>query len=137
MDLTVVAHDVAAALGPALPYLLSVAGKVTEGAERAVGADLWSRAKSLWAKLGPRVEAHPAALEAISDSARNPDDQIAQNAAVYQLRKILESDPDLATQLYQLLEAGRSAGVVVSGERAVGIGGDAIRTVINTGDRGK
>jgi hypothetical protein len=125
----------AASLAPALPYLLGVGGKIVEGAARAVGADSWTWAKSVWNKLGPRVNEEPATLKVFTDVAEDPKDELAQSALIYHLKKLLDADPSLAEEMQQLLRQGRASNVVVTGERAVGIGGNVTHSHITTGDQ--
>ncbi len=137
MDVTTLAKDVAAFLAPFLPYLLKAGEKAAEEAGKKLGGDAWDKAKSLWGKLRPRVEAKPAAQEAIKDAAAAPQDEDAQGALRQQLKKILAEDEALAAEVARLWEEIKAAGVHVtaSGSRSVAIGGDASGSVIITGDR--
>ncbi|MBD2213838.1 hypothetical protein H6G27_28800, partial [Nostoc linckia FACHB-104] len=56
-------------LAPCLPFLLNVGNKAIEGASQKVGEDGWNKAKAIWAKLLPKVEAKEAAKEAAADVA--------------------------------------------------------------------
>ncbi|WP_334882570.1 hypothetical protein [Nostoc sp.] len=57
-------------LAPCLPFLLKVGNKAVEGASQKVGEDVWNKAKAIWAKLHPKVEAK----EAATDVAQKPED---------------------------------------------------------------
>lgn len=93
--------------------------------------------KQLWSRLRPKVEARPAAAEAVQDAARAPEDADAQAALRLQLRKILEADSSLAAEVAKLLEAagpqtsyhlevhGSGAGAQGQGNVAAGEGGIA------------
>ena len=61
MDVTTLAKDLVVFLTPFLPYLLKAGEKAAEEAGKKFGGDAWDRAKGLWAKLRPKVEAKPAA----------------------------------------------------------------------------
>lgn len=139
MDIAIVAQTASAALSPFLPYLLKLGDKAAEEAAKKVGGDAWEHAKALWAKIWPKVEATPAAKEAVDDARSMPDDGDAQAALRLQIKKLLARDPELARDIEGLFEEGRRAGVsvVVSGERAVGIGGDMSGGTISTGDNPK
>jgi len=130
-------------LAPYLPYLLK--GLKLAGQEAArklgekAGEQSLDRAKALWEKLRPKVEAKPAALEAVQDVATRPDDEDALAALRLQLKKLLAEDEALAQELAHLLAQARPAGqtVTASGNRSVAIGGSVSGSVIVTGDRNK
>ncbi len=137
MDVTTLARDVVAFLAPFLPYLLKAGEKAAEEAGKKLGGDAWERAKGLWDKLRPKVEAKPAAQEAVTDAAAEPQNEDAQVALRQQLKKILAEDEALAAEVARLWEEAKAAGVTViaSGDRSVAIGGDVSGSVIITGDR--
>jgi hypothetical protein len=90
-------------LAPCLPFLINIGNKAVEGASQKVGEDVWSKAKAIWAKLHPQVEAKEAALEAATDVASNPEDEDLQIALRVQLKKILEKDTALAEEIAKIL----------------------------------
>ncbi|MEH2297641.1 MAG: hypothetical protein V7K88_00835 [Nostoc sp.] len=92
-------------LAPCLPYLLNVGNKAVEGASQKVGEDVWNKAKAIWAKLHPKVEAKEAAKEAATDVAQKPEDEDLQASLRVQLKKILEADTALAEEIAQILQA--------------------------------
>ena len=96
MDVTTLAKELAVFLIPFLPYLLKAGEKAAEEAGKKLGSDAWDRAKGLWAKLRPKVEAKPAAQEAVQDAAVAPNDDDIQAALRLQLRKLLAEDAVLA-----------------------------------------
>ncbi|MBF2079165.1 MAG: hypothetical protein IGR76_11755 [Synechococcales cyanobacterium T60_A2020_003] len=99
-------------LAPFLPTLITLGGKVLEGAATTSGETAGSKltenalkkAGAIWEKLFPNVEAKEAAKEAVDDVAKAPDDADAQAALRLQLKKILESDPELAKAIAQIME---------------------------------
>ncbi len=121
MDIAMLAKDVAAFLTPFLPYLLKAGERATEEAGKKLGGDAWEKAKALWGKLRSKVEAKPAAREAVQDVAAAPKDGDAQAALRLQLRKILSEDEELAAEVAQLWEKAKAMGVTViaSGEHSV------------------
>ncbi|MBD2255465.1 hypothetical protein [Nostoc parmelioides] len=129
-------------LVPFLPYLLKAGEKATEEAGKKVGekfgGDAWEKAKSLWAKLSPKVEAKAAAIEAASDVAKDPEDKDALAALRLQLKKLLNEDSTLASEIVHLFEEAKQTGsvsnVIASGERAVALGSNASGNTISTGD---
>jgi hypothetical protein len=138
MDITALASSVTTALVPLLPYLLKAGEKAAEETGKAVAGQSWEWAKSLWTKLKPGVEAKPAALEAVQDVARAPEDEDLHVALRVQLKKLLTEDQSLAEEVSRWLEQGKAAAITVTaaGERSVAIGGDAKGTFV-TGDRNK
>jgi hypothetical protein len=125
-------------LTPFLPYLVKAGeGLGTRAAQQAQDAG-WDLANKLWGRLGPKLEARPAAQEAAADLAAQPADEDAQAALRIQLRKLLAEEPDLQQELAALLQEAGGAGtttVTVSGNRAVGIGRDVRGSTIITGDQ--
>jgi hypothetical protein len=83
-----------------------------------------------------KVEAKPAAQEAVKDVAAAPKDDDAQAAMRLQLRKILVEDESLADEVYRIWEEAkaRNLGAISSGDRSVAIGGSVSGSVIVTGD---
>lgn len=103
MDPSQLAAEITNALTPYLPYLLTGGSKIAEGAATKLGEKFtkagWDGASKLWAKLKPKVEAKSAALEAVQDVAKAPDDADAIAAFRQQLKKILVEDSTLANEL--------------------------------------
>lgn len=91
-------------LAPFLPALLNLGTKAAESAAEKFGEDAWEKAKTLWSKLRPKVEAKPLAQGAAEELAQNPEDEDAQAVLTKQVQKMLETDPALATEIQQLLE---------------------------------
>ncbi|GAB1538535.1 hypothetical protein NUACC21_11970 [Scytonema sp. NUACC21] len=89
-------------LAPCLPFLLNVGNKALEGASEKLGEDVWNKAKNIWGKLQPKVEAKEAAIEAAVDVAKNPELEDSQAALRQQLKKILESDSSLAAEIAKI-----------------------------------
>ena len=84
--------EVVAFLLPFLPYLRKWDEKAAEEAGKKLGEDAWKRAKTLWSKLCPMVEAHPPAQQAIATAAAAPQDAHAQAALRQQIEKLLKED---------------------------------------------
>jgi len=139
MDIGALASSLTAALVPLLPYLLKAGEKAAEETGKAVAGQSLEWAKSIWTKLGPKVEAKEAALEAAHDVADAPEDEEAQIALRRQLKKLLTEDQSLAEEVSRWLEQRKAAGMTVaaSGDRSVAIEGDIKGSTIITGDRNK
>lgn len=134
MDVLTLATHLQAAIAPFLPFLMSGGEKAAEIAGEKFGTAAWQQAQALWERLRPRVEGHPAALEAARDVSLAPDDADARAALRLQLRKLLQEDPEFAAtmdpgtqQLYGHVQ------VAVQGAGAVGIVGGMHGGTIQTG----
>lgn len=93
----------AATLAPVLPYLLPTGGNAGEAAtgelSKAAADAVSEKAKALWARVRPEVEARPAAAEAAADVAAALEDEDGRIAWRRQLRNILDAKPDLAREM--------------------------------------
>jgi hypothetical protein len=136
MDVGLIAGSLTTALVPFLPYLLKAGEKAAEETGKAVADQSLEWARSLWAKLRPKVEAKPAALEAAQDAAQTPNDEDARATLRQQFKKLLAEDQSLAEEVSRQLEAA-GINVSASGDRSVAIGGDVTGTTIVTGDRNR
>jgi hypothetical protein len=101
-------------LSPYLPTLLMLGGKAvgkaTESARVKYGEAAFAKAKEVWEKLRPKVEAKEAAKEAAIDVANSPQDEDSQAALRVQLKKLLEQDEELMKAIAQILEADEPDG---------------------------
>jgi len=84
-----------------------------------------------------KVETKPAASEAVSDVAANPNNDDAKAAMQLQLKKLLSEDPALAASISTFWLKARDAGITttVVGDRAVVAGGNITSSTIITGDQ--
>jgi hypothetical protein len=78
-------------------------GKATESASGKLGEAAFAKANMIWVKLNPLIETKLAAKEAAIDVANSPDDKDSQAALRVQLKKILEQDEKLFTEIAQIL----------------------------------
>jgi hypothetical protein len=110
-------------LAPFLSQLLAGAGEqVQEIGGEAVQA-VCKHAKKVWDRLRPAVEAKEGAKEAATDVAAQPDDGDLQTALKVQLKKLLEADAAMASDLASLLEDAHRDGV---DQRSIKVAGDVI-----------
>jgi hypothetical protein len=134
------ATQVANSVGPFLPYLVAAGRGVTEALDEH-GDEAQKLAASLWETLRPKVEARPAARDAVEYAAEQPKDDDAQVALRLQIRRLLSEDAELAAELGRILQAAQQSGgtvnVTASGARSVAIGGSASGGVIITGDQNR
>jgi hypothetical protein len=113
----------AAVLAPALPYLLKAGKRAGEEVADALGEEAGRLVKALWQKVGPGVEAKPAAREAAEDVAADPKNELALKSLEFQLGKLLAADRGLADAVGRMLEKAQQAGVVLSGGQHAETGG--------------
>jgi len=135
VDIAALAKEVALFLTPFLPYLLKAGEKAAEEAGTKLGSAAWERAKGLWSRLRPQIEAKPTAQEAVTDAAAAPHDEDAQAALRLQLKKLFTENEELAREIGQQWAAAQAAGVTIiaSGERSVAAQNITGSTII-TGD---
>ena len=125
-------------LAPFLPYLMKGAQDLTEELGRKLGQEGWKYAKAMWARLRPQVEASEPTNAAAEAVAGNPEDEVARGGLAFQLKSILEGDPQLAQELAGLWKEAEDAkvvNVVTVGDRGVGFVGSVADSVISTGDQ--
>ena len=99
-------------LAPCLPFLMTVGNEAVSGASQKLGEDVWTKAKAIWAKLQPKLETKPAAL----DVAKAPDDENLQVALRVQLKKLLEQDELLAQEIARIMQGNAQSN---SGDKVV------------------
>ena len=129
-------------LAPLLPFLLEKGEEAASQAIDAVGSAAWDRAKAIWSKLHPTLDQDQAARQAAEAVAKDPKDEAAAGALQFQLRNLLQGDPDLANEIAHMLdEAKRDAviadngAVVISGGISADRGGVAAGRDIHGGVR--
>ncbi|MEW6031223.1 MAG: SUMF1/EgtB/PvdO family nonheme iron enzyme [Chloroflexota bacterium] len=118
MDIGELAKQLSEFLLPFLPYLIK-GGKIAARAaiEKTGGnfADAtWKKAEELWGKLRPKVEAKPAAQDAVNKAINKPDDIRVQGNLELQMEDILGEDEPLANFVGSILKAGDDS-IIVGG----------------------
>lgn len=123
MDINETARNLAAFLAPFLPYLLKAGEKAAEELGKGLGGAAWERAKALWARLRPRVEAQPAVRQAVQEVAADPQNAQKQETLAQALARVLQEDESLRAeakvivsdlQVEAVREGGRVTGVWVT-----------------------
>jgi len=140
MDITI-ATEVAAALAPALPYLLKGTEEAAKEAGKKLGSAVWEKGVKLWELLRPKVEGNPSASKALDRIVKEPERKGAQIAFQVELEDILLAEPQLLAQLAELLKSAgdtqafhasnigdgaiaQGAGAVAASKNSVSVGGD-------------
>lgn len=130
MDVT----GLAAFLAPFLPALVKGAERFAADTGGRLGEAAFGVAKRMWERLRPKIAEDPRAQDTVEEVAENPDDPVLLALLAKRLEHLLQTDPDLATDLGRLFDEARQANLVsADGERSVAVGRDLSGTVI-TGD---
>lgn len=93
-----------ALLVSSLPFLLKMGEKAAEEAASKLGEDTWYRAKAVWAKLRPQIEANSDAKVAVEQVAAKPDSIARQSLLQEELEILLKENPDLTETLSRILQ---------------------------------
>ena len=138
MDIATLTQELSSFLIPFLPYLLKAGEKASEEAGKKLGAEAWDKAKGLWTRLRPRVEAKPAAQDIVQKALAHPQDERVKAALELQVEDILREDAAFTADVARLWEEAKVVGVTIlaSGERSVAAHKIEGSTII-TGDQNK
>lgn len=101
-------------LSPFLPYLLKLGDKAAEEAAKKLGGDAWEKAKAIWSKLRPKVEAKEEAKVGVQQVAAKPESEARQLVLREELETLLKDNPDLATAITQIIESDSSAASTIT-----------------------
>jgi hypothetical protein len=137
MEITALVHDITVSMVPLLPYLFKAGEAAAEEAGKKLAGAAWDELKKLWRILRPSIEVKPAALEAAHEAAVAPDDDDAQAALRFQLKKLLTEDPALAAAVDQWWKQAKRSGIemTIQGNRNIAVGGQVDRSTLVTGDQ--
>lgn len=126
-DVSSTASVIVALLAPYLSARASGAATQVLRKDRA-----WETASELWNRLLGQSGGKVVIFEALNDLEQHPDDDDARAAMRFQLRKVMDADPELTGDLTRLVESAASTqdrDIEVSGRTAtinVSVGGDVI-----------
>jgi hypothetical protein len=139
MDIATLARDVSIFLAPFLPYLVKGGEEAAKEAGKKFGGAVWEPARALWGKLQPKVEAKPAAQEAVQYASAEPDKDQARTVLAWQLEMLLKENPALAADVAKILDEAKATGINVSasGERNIAVGGNVSSSTFITGNQNR
>lgn len=129
-----IATEAVKMLAPALPLITNT----LSGAGKKIGEKLGDvaidQAKSIWNWLSPKAERHLALKDAISDVAKQPGDSDSIASLRLQLRKMIDAQPDLVSELKSLIGpvAMQSNNTIASGAGAIAISGAVSGSSVET-----
>jgi transketolase len=91
-------------LTPFLPFLIKFGEKSAESVASKFGEDSWNKAKKVWDKLHPKVEAKEDAKVAAEQVAAKPDSKARQAVFQEELETLLKENPDLVEAIAQIFQ---------------------------------
>jgi transketolase len=91
-------------LTPFLPFLIKFGEKSAESVASKFGEDSWNKAKKVWDKLQPKVEAKEDAKVAAEQVAAKPDSKARQAVFQEELETLLQENPDLVEAIAQIMQ---------------------------------
>jgi len=96
-------------LAPFLPSLMKLGNKAAEAAAGKFGEDGWNKAKAVWEKLYPKVEAKEEAKVAVQQVVAKPESEARQLVLREELETLLKENPDLEAAITQIMESDAPA----------------------------
>jgi hypothetical protein len=91
-------------LTPFLPFLIKFGEKSAESVASKVGEDSWNKAKKVWDKLHPKIEAKEDAKVAAEQVAAKPDSKARQAVFQEELETLLKENPDLVEAITKIFQ---------------------------------
>ena len=95
-----------ALLSSCLPFLLKLGEAAAESAGSKIGEDVWDKAKRIWDKLYPRLEAKEDAKLAAEQVAAKPESEARRAVLQEELEALFNENPDLAEAIAQIMDEG-------------------------------
>jgi hypothetical protein len=99
MNYNDLAHELVKILTPALPILL----RIRERAIDAISEASFKQAQKIWEKLHAKIQANAPSKNAVEELARDPENTDWQEDLEFHLQKILSRDPQLASEISQIV----------------------------------
>jgi len=97
------AQQVATFLGPSIPFLVIGSTKAAEKAGELIGSEGWEKAKAIWGKL--RSDDDDKLEEIAKDLVFEPEDIEAKQDFLNEIVKVIENNPDIATDIASLMKS--------------------------------
>lgn len=101
-------------LSPFLPYLLKLGDKAAEEAAKKLAGDAWEKAKAIWSKLKPKVEAKEEVKVGVQQVAAKPESADRQLVLREELETLLKENPDLEAAIAQIIESDSAASTITN-----------------------
>lgn len=120
MNLPELASQLTQMLAPFLPMLTAAGGELKDGFLKKAGGDIYDFVKNqVWNRLKPKVDGNPEAGFATMQLAESPQSSDFQASFRKVLTKILDADPQLATDLAAILTPETVQRVIAEGESLI------------------
>ena len=87
-----------------MPILFVAGNKTIEEVGKQVGEAGWEQAKTIWAKLFPKLQKNETALESVQDVTKFHTDEDALASMRLQFRKLFAENEELALEIQQILQ---------------------------------
>ncbi len=91
-------------LSPFLPFLVKLGEKAADTAAGKFGEDAWNKAKAIWSKLHPKLEAKKDVKVVAELVAADPENEPRQALLQAELKTLLEENPDLAEAIIKIMQ---------------------------------
>jgi hypothetical protein len=101
MNYNDLAHKLVEILAPTLPVLL----RVRERAIDTISEEVFKQAQKIWEKLHAKIQANAPSKNAVEELARDPENTDWQEALGLYLQKVLAQDPQLASEISQIVHS--------------------------------
>ncbi|MDX2242163.1 MAG: CHAT domain-containing protein [Leptolyngbyaceae cyanobacterium bins.302] len=124
-------------LAPFLPFLLRAGEKASEKAGEKFGEDAWNKAKAVWAKLHPKVEAKEDLKTAAEQVAAKPESDARKLFFQEELTTLLQADSELARAIAQIMQANASitsSGIQIEQMSGGTVAGNVQGSIFNISD---
>lgn len=93
-----------AILSPCLPFLMKLGEKSAESVASKIGEDTWNKAKKIWEKLQPQVEAKEDVKIAAQQLAAKPESEARKAVFQEELATLLKENPSVGEAIAQILK---------------------------------
>ncbi len=115
MNIPGIVKELVLLISPALPYLVPAGEEMLKKVGGNLGTAISQNAIKVWTLLNSEIVLKPPALEeALKDVSKNPEDEDAQASLRLQLKKLLESNPELTQKLSEMMASSEVKKEIIS-----------------------
>jgi len=115
MNIPGIVKELVLLISPALPYLAPAGEEMLKKVGGNLGTAISQNAIKVWTLLNSEIVLKPPALEeALKDVSKNPEDEDAQASLRLQLKKLLESNPELTQKLSEMMASSEVKKEIIS-----------------------